>query len=426
MTDGDRSRAGASAWLMRREFRVDGISAWVGRRRIALILVLGVFARVAQFLANRRNWLDEDSLAQNIVSKTYKEMFGPLSGAQLAPPGFLLVERFCFQLLGDRPFVLKIFPLLCGIAALFLFVRVAERCLRPNAVWIALALFAVSDDLIYFASELKQYSTDVAMGLLCDLLALDLLVSRPAQGLRLVRFTVVGAVVVWFSHPVAFVLAGLGIVLIASALAERAWKKGLCLALMCMVWGGSFVFVYVVSQEQLGHRGTMWAFWAFAFPPRPWTVFGGAEWLVRSVLYLFANPIEIQTPLGPTLSALLSFGFFLIGCASFVRRKANQPLGMLVAPGLITLFASCLHLYPFHGRLLLFLVPALLLLIAEGVAWVIEWVGSRAFQGVLLGGLFLLPTLQATYHLFEPRQRTNFNSRGDRRPENLEPTHFPF
>ncbi|WP_254053553.1 hypothetical protein [Singulisphaera sp. GP187] len=397
----------------------------MAERKIGTILFLGVLARVAQFLANRRNWLDEDSLAQNIVTKHFLELFGPLSGAQLAPPGFLGVEWGLFRLLGDRSIVLKIFPMLCGVASLFLFVRVAQRSLRPNAVAIALGLFAVSDDLIYFASELKQYSTDVAMVLLCDLLALELIAS-PATRLRLARFTVVGAVVVWFSHPVAFVLAGLGLVLIGAALRAGEWKRSLILAAMSLVWALSFAGVYVISNEQLGHRGTMWEFWAFAFPPRPLTASGGAEWLIRSVLYLFANPIEIPTPLGRTLSALLWFGCFLAGIASFLRRGANQALGMLVAPGLITLIASCLHLYPFHGRLLLFLVPALLLLIAEGVAWVVELAGSRAFRVVLLGGIFLFPTLQATYHLFEPRERTDFNPRGDRRPANLEPSHFPF
>src|SRR5262249_11934161 len=153
--------------------------------------------------------------AENIVTKTFMGLFGPLSGAQLAPPGFLVTEWGFVHLLGDRPLVLKVFPLLSGIASLFLFFRVARRCLRPDAVWIAMALFAVSDALIYFASEVKQYSTDVAVALLCSLLALDL-VSRPATLPRLARFAAVGAVAVWFSHPAAFVLAGLGLVLIAS------------------------------------------------------------------------------------------------------------------------------------------------------------------------------------------------------------------
>lgn len=425
MTVGDRSRASAFEKLVRWELRFDGLPAWVRQRKLAILLVLGVVLRVTQFLSNRALWMDEESLAQNIVKKSLWELFGPLSGSQLAPPGFLVVEWGLFQLLGDHPLVLKIFPLLCGIASLFLFACVAQRCLRPNAVWIALALFAVSDDLIYFSSELKQYSTDVAMGLLCTLFALDL-VSRPATSLRLARFALVGAVAVWFSHPVAFVLAGLGLVLIASAFAKGERKQGLSLMLMCLAWGASFVLVYAVSNEQLGHRGMMWVFWAFAFPPRPLTVIGSAGWLIRSVLYLFANPLEIRTPLGPTLSALLAFGFFLAGCASFVRRGADQLFWMLVAPGLITLGVACFCLYPFHGRLLLFLVPALLLVIAEGVAWISDSADSRAVRVVLLGSLFLLPTIQATYHLFDPRQRMDFNSRGDRRPEALDPAHFPF
>lgn len=40
---------------------------------------------------------------------------------------------------------------------------------------------------------------------------------------------------------------------------------------------------------------------------------------------------------------------------------------MLTAPFLFTLLASGLHLYPFHGRLILFLVPSMLIFISEGV-----------------------------------------------------------
>src|SRR4051812_3786422 len=218
----DDSRGG----LLRREVDFRPALAAISRRRSEVILGLGVLFRVVQYLANRPYWMDEASLEGNITRERLTDVLGVLSHTQLAPPGFLVVEWAAYRTLGDNPFALRLFPLLCGIASLFLFLGVARHVLRPRSVWIAVALFAVSDDLIYFSSELKQYSTDVAAGLMCTLLGMEML-ARPETRGRVGAFGAVGAMVVWFSHPSVFVLAGVGTVLLASGVAGRGWKGAL-------------------------------------------------------------------------------------------------------------------------------------------------------------------------------------------------------
>jgi hypothetical protein len=400
------------------------IASGLVRRRIALILALGVLVRVAQYLANRPLWLDEASLAANLSQKTLKGLFGPLSGAQLAPAGFLAVEWATTRALGDNPWALRLFPLLCGLASLFVFRGVARRCLRPRAVWIALGLFAVSDDLIYFSSELKPYATDVAVGLACTLMGMTT-ASRPATAPRLAAIAAAGAAAVWFSLPSVFVLAGVGTVLLGSALSQGEWKRALLLCLPGLIWVASFAAVYAVSLDQLGHRRDMWAFWDFAFPALPPSSPWEAAWPIRRFLYLFVNPLNFETPLGPRLSALPALGLFLAGCVSLWKRD-RALFGMLTLPGLFVLLAAYLRLYPFHGRLVLFLVPCLLLLIAEGAGWFREAIGGGVLWAIVLGVLFLFPSLGAIYHLVEPRDREGFNPYGDRRPAQLDPERFPF
>ncbi|MBV8399841.1 MAG: hypothetical protein JOZ17_14040 [Acetobacteraceae bacterium] len=99
---------------------------------------------------------------------------------------------------------------------------------------------------------------------------------------------------------------------------------------------------------------------------------------------------------------------------------------MLMLPGGCALLASFLRLYPFHGRLILFLVPFLLLLIAEGAGVVREKVGLGILWVIVLGALFLFPTLEAVYHVLEPRRTREFNPHGDLRPQWLDPERFPF
>lgn len=418
------TRGESRGGLLRREVHFGPALAAISRRRVEVILGLGVLFRVVQYLSDRSYWLDEGSLAANITRKRVGDVLGVLSGTQLAPPGFLVVEWAACRTLGDNPFALRLFPLLCGIASLFLFLGVARHFLGPRSVWIAVALFAVSDDLIYFASELKQYSTDVAAGLACTLMGMEAL-ARPATRGRVVALAAAGATIVWFSHPSVFVLAGVGTVLLASAAVERGWRGALVPSALGLVWGASAAAVHAIAMDQLGHRRDMWGFWDFAFPPMPPASFWDATWVPRRLLYLFVNPLNFETPLDARLSALPALGLFLAGCLSAARRDRAR-FAMLALPVVFALLASCLRLYPFHGRLVLFLVPALLLLIAEGAGWFRETYGGGPTWAFLLATLLLFPSLGAFYHLVERHDRGDFSPYGDRRPTKLDPYRFPF
>ncbi len=403
---------------------VPPIAAFVRDHPVGLTLAFGVVCRVAQWLADRPAWLDESRLQWNIQAKTIGQLFGPLEGAQLAPAGFLVVERLVAEVLGPSTFWLRLLPLLGGVATLLLAAELGRRCLRPGAVLVASALVATSGDLIYFASELKPYSTDLAVALACWLMGLDL-VRRPASAWRFFLAAAGGALAPWFSFPSVFVLGGVGLVAMVSALAAREFRRVLLLLLVGGVWVASFSGCRAVARRQLVDAVSMDVFWGFAFWPWPPRSFADlVVWPVRRVLYLFLNPLEFPSPWGPYPVAVLALLLFVVGCASMARRDVRA-LGMLLLPGLLALGATAGRLYPFHGRLILFLVPSLLLLVAEGCAWVRDRLGRWAYRGVVLA-LLAGPTLLAIYHLAEPRQRMGLNPHGDNRPVSLEPGRFPF
>ena len=88
------------------------------------------------------------------------------------PVGFLVVERLAIRTLGNNEYALRLFPLLSGILSRFLFHKIARQLLKRRAALIALALLAILEPLIYYASEVKQYSTDVAVTLLVYFVAI--------------------------------------------------------------------------------------------------------------------------------------------------------------------------------------------------------------------------------------------------------------
>ena len=74
-------------------------------------------------------------------------------------------------------------------------------------------------------------------------------------------------------------------------------------------------------------------------------------------------------------------------------------------------FVAIVRFYPFHGRLLLHLVPALYLCLWEGAGLVRERLGRRLGIAWVVF-LVVMPALEATYYLFERRLR-DFSPYGD-------------
>ena len=113
-------------------------------RFLTVLVVIGVALRVWAYAANTSLWLDEILLARNIIALPLRDLITqPLLLDQVAPRGFLLVEKLAVLTFGDRELALRLFPFLCGIAGLFLFRRLAERALDGLAVPFAVALFAL-------------------------------------------------------------------------------------------------------------------------------------------------------------------------------------------------------------------------------------------------------------------------------------------
>ena len=97
---------------------------------------------------------------------------------------------------------------------------VARRSIAARAVPLVLAMAAVSDDLIYYSTEFKQYMSDLVIALGCLLLARDL-EERELTPRRLAMAAGLGVAATWSSLPSVFLLAGAGPWLAIRALSER-------------------------------------------------------------------------------------------------------------------------------------------------------------------------------------------------------------
>lgn len=332
-----------------------------------IIVALGVLLRLRQYLTNRSFWVDEASLALNIINRSFSDLMLPLDYDQGAPLGFLFIQKFLVSILGNQEYVLRLFPLLSGIVSTYLVYRIAHEYFGKIGIFATL-LFAISEWMVYYSSELKQYSSDVMIALLLIYLSLESLKSEKNKQ-YIILLGIVGFFAIWVSHPSVFVLSALLPLLIIEKWTKKdysqlGWLLGI--AAMCL---GTFLITYMISLNNLVGNENLQDYWRDNFAPfPPWENLLWYKNIFTSLLPRADSSFgtNIITGFKSVYLINLSFLLILVGSVSlFVRDKKLAIL--IIFPLLLTFIASALRKYPITDRFLYFWYPSLFLMIAEGL-----------------------------------------------------------
>ncbi len=339
------------------------------------ILLMGAVLRLMQYLADPALSLDELAVARNVLERNLWDLLMlPLAYDQTAPKGFLLATKLATSIFGASDYALRLFPLICSLAALISFWRVALRILDGAGALVALTLFAAAMPFIAYTAVVKQYSGDVAVSVLLLWLAFYL---EPGAITRRRAFWagVAGATAVWFSQPAVFVLIGLGLALVLVH-RRRSLNTGVrpwtALAPAFAFWAVAVVAAVVAGLMSMtpATHDYMRRYWAAEFIPLPLAKAVALFWPWRPLTALFGS--EAAAGLGYPLPAAYII-CMLVGFWRLLRRRNNAAL-FLLAPIAVTLGAAAVRQYPFGDRLILFLIPSFIL----GIAAAIEWLGRSA------------------------------------------------
>src|SRR5262249_38328913 len=197
-------------------------------------------------------------------------------------------------------------------------------------------------------------------------------ISKPISLRRAVFLGLAFIAAPWFSFPSVFMVAGCAAALILNCLVTARFRDALVWGTIGLGWLASFVVSYQASSALLSPYTTMYIFWNFAFlPVWPISQRGLAE-SAGILLETFVNPLNLTTPVWPWIGVFLALVLLVIGGASLARRSWPH-WTILIVPITLAVVAAGLKRYPFHGRLILELVPAFFLLIAEGTEWLRAW-----------------------------------------------------
>lgn len=398
-------------------------AAWLA---LGFFLLLGIAARIAAYLHYRVLWLDEGYTGVTIVSKSFGEFFQPLGLFQILPPGYLVVAKLCTLIGGVNEYAVRFPSLLAGLLSLLLFLIASRRWLQGMGSVLGFAFFSSAGLLIYYASETKPYAGDVCVAIILWWLAIEA-GRRPVLSTRwYALLAIAGALAVWFSLPSCFLLAGIGIYQFDRAVLKRDVPRVLRLIGVYAVGGASFLLLYFLVLRPGAHQPslihgedlmqTMRDSWHFGFLPFPPKSGADLQLYENQFLRLFWNPGGFK------LTGLAAF-FWLLGWWSIYKR--DRPLfWLLLNPFIVTFAVSLLRMYPFDGRMLLFLTPALFLVLGEGVAFLYDHlnVGARVALAIALVLLLAPATARAAKNIVAPAPRVELDAALDYVEEKWQPS----
>ncbi len=362
---------------------------------LVVAVVLGGLIRLAAFASDRPLWLDEAMIALNLCDRDFTQLFEPLDRNQTGPVAFLLAGKVCVLAFGPTEHALRLPSLIGSLLGLVAFAIAAVRILPPWPARLAVLLFAVSPTVVNYAAEVKQYSTDAATT--AGLLALCAPLLRALTRGRLIAAGIGGVAAVWVAHPAVFVLAAVGVVLFVQAVRRKRHRTAL--VVVGLAWVASFAVVYWVNVRHGANNQYLAEYWAGYFlEPSP----SALPWLSVQWVDLFRSVGGYGGTIFPAagLAAVLA----LVGVVVLWKDGRRVELSVLLGTFAFTLLASLLHKYPFVGRLLLFLVPVAVLLVAHGTLAVAVaiWGRSRLAAVLVVAAVVYSPAVEVLHQTRYP------------------------
>ena len=348
---------------------------------LLVLIIIGILVRVVVYFQNRSLFLDEGNLAQNIVIKSIPAFFQPLDIKQQAPPFFMILEKISYWLFGSNELALRLFPLLAGCLAVWLFYRLVRQVFTDGIYqWFPVFMLAFSPLLIRYSSEIKQYSTDVAAGLLLMVFCLKM-ASTKWKPKHFYSLAALGSLGIWFSMPLVFILFGIGIFYLFRIVNQKSYDQLGPWVIMVSNWLLSFTFYYfLLLKNGLGESSLLAHHQSFFFPLIP---NNAMEFALAGQLFLSFFRLAVGYT---TFAYILGVGLFLLGCYHLFKKDLSLFL-LFILPISSCMVASWLELYTLMPRLILFLIPIFLILITKGIEWL--WLKAPMYGKFIITGLLL-------------------------------------
>ena len=295
-------------------------------------------------------FLDEASLALNVLARDFAGLARPLDWGQAAPVGYLWIERGAFLAFGPGEVALRAWSFVAGVAVLPLTWAVARRLAGLRAAAFSVTALACSLIAMRYAAEAKPYAGDALVAIAMTWLSLRVLDAMDDMP-RWAWLGVAGVAAVYVSLPAVFTLAA-----VAATLAPPAWRSGphprRALAGCAVAWLAAFGLEWLVVLRHAVGDPYLTEYWAPVMldPSQPALV----ARTLRAVASVGSTPLRWEASLADAAVGVAAWTWGVV----VAGRRSRTALLLLAGPVAFATAASLLGLYPLSDRLAFFAAPA--------------------------------------------------------------------
>jgi len=358
-----------------------GLSRYLYPVAIAALIAGGLLLRVHQL--GRSLSIAEAWVANSATANSLHDVFYYANWLQTTPPLFLCLIRLTVKLFGFSDLSLRAVPVACGVLALILFARLAQKMLTAPFAVLATALVALSPIAIVYSKEVKQYSSDV-MATCLALLMLWGYLDNPDRRRYLWLLTSFSLMLLWSYDTAACLPLALGVIFFCRDSVDGQVPARLRL-IRCIAFAGVTGAITLLTDLifiKPNRSPLLTNFWESGFPPHG--VSNAVRFYLENVAAMgvsFYVPAQSQLkdalrvmvlalPLIIQLALLMLIGLVVTGLVKVLRRSRNYRWAAVfcVVPLLTLLVLNGAHLYPISSRrLTLFLLPCVALATAASL-----------------------------------------------------------
>jgi len=339
-----------------------------------LFTLVGIGILTFQFIVGRELWGDEAMLVNNIIERSFLELLQPMDDFQVAPIGYLMIQKLLIIMFGNGEWVFRCVSYLSLIGSIVLIPKLFRALAIPTEnAWFSMSLLAILPATMIYGTEIKPYSCELLFGILV-LINNRRIVSNSIR--EVIRFTLLVFVSILFSHATYFVLTGVVLYLLAELLQNgnisNIWKIFIPML--------PLIFHYYLIAFDHPSKDHMMHFLADYF-----LVINSFEDVLlksRGIAY------EIFGRLGLLgvhywIPSIVALGGFI-----YVVYKSRW-LPLIIMPFVVLLIASALGLYSYVSRLIFFCLPGIIYLLTKG--WML--IVGRLLQSSKLRSLLVIVPL---------------------------------
>ncbi len=322
-----------------------------------VIIAAGIYIRIALFCENYPLWNDEILLADNIVSKSFFQLFLHLENVQVAPPLFLILQKIIVELADYNLWSFRIVSIISGCLSMPLFYKLLNKNFKSKiAIYSALFLFSFNPQLIYYSNEFKPYSTDV---LFCIIFLLIYEKLNIKDKKSFILYSLLMFIAPFCSFISIFII---GAIVILKVLTVEQ-KDKLKYAFLSVPAASASLILWLIENIHYNEL-TKYLLWEYGF----------FNFSISHNYKIFTDFLEYIQMNSWIFTVII---LFVIIISLFIK---NKTIYLSILSLLLCCIASFIKVFPFSERVILFLIPIFIILISS----IFEYFYKISFKSEIL------------------------------------------